>query len=587
MQQDPHQPQVTLILHETNFQGTKSQPKPTHDTGKQKVSRQQSDRDDPRKSGFKQSENFSLDPKNFQMHAAGGMGQGHGHFNVLNSGGGQNFSPFEGFPGHSPFPNFSGFGHNNNSSKGFQPVKMGPPPHASFPQFANMDFNHPNGMPSPYPPGLQGMFPPQSPMLFGGMNPHQQHPFPKDFKHPYQDQQRLGGQNPNQSQQKGINSNNLKNSASSPFIGAFKSLHSEEQRQKEQKMQKPQAQLMKTKDALQEAINNTKPGSRAAGVKDLKSEEANRKNTDKNQRISSPTSKDHQKGGLAKKSKHSSNSQDTENEELSEKEQPQNRREEGKLSMTKNQSKTSKSDERDDGYNPEHHMQFAMQYNLFPPSNMQMRQPSMNDGHSNFTPNMTPGIPQQTPGHHMYPPHPGYSPFMDFHQPFSYGYPSPMMPQYSPMMGHGSMPPYPPHMSHGGSVPPSGVPHGDMSPVPYGQQDFGFHFQHGLMNHPHMAHPHYGGFPYQQQQHMLKVPLPPRKEGEAPSFVYFKQARRILIMRAKKAQKHELGHQPNKYFTRLRQKYKSRQKVAKNRQREGNGRFKKKDYLKNLAKEDE
>lgn len=48
------------------------------------------------------------------------------------------------------------------------------------------------------------------------------------------------------------------------------------------------------------------------------------------------------------------------------------------------------------------------------------------------------------------------------------------------------------------------------------------------------------------------MPLPPRKDGEAPSFVYIKQARRILIMRAKKARKQGLGPLPNKYFTRLR-----------------------------------
>jgi hypothetical protein len=34
---------------------------------------------------------------------------------------------------------------------------------------------------------------------------------------------------------------------------------------------------------------------------------------------------------------------------------------------------------------------------------------------------------------------------------------------------------------------------------------------------------------------IFKVPLPPRREGEAPIFVNVKQAKRILLMRNKRA----------------------------------------------------
>jgi hypothetical protein len=37
------------------------------------------------------------------------------------------------------------------------------------------------------------------------------------------------------------------------------------------------------------------------------------------------------------------------------------------------------------------------------------------------------------------------------------------------------------------------------------------------------------------RKQIFRVPLPPRREGEAPIFVNNKQAKRILIMRNKKA----------------------------------------------------
>jgi len=36
---------------------------------------------------------------------------------------------------------------------------------------------------------------------------------------------------------------------------------------------------------------------------------------------------------------------------------------------------------------------------------------------------------------------------------------------------------------------------------------------------------------YENHYAQFKVPLPPRREGEPPSFVFIKQARRIMIMR--------------------------------------------------------
>jgi hypothetical protein len=36
---------------------------------------------------------------------------------------------------------------------------------------------------------------------------------------------------------------------------------------------------------------------------------------------------------------------------------------------------------------------------------------------------------------------------------------------------------------------------------------------------------------YENHYSQFKVPLPPRREGEPPSFVFIKQARRIMLMR--------------------------------------------------------
>lgn len=53
-------------------------------------------------------------------------------------------------------------------------------------------------------------------------------------------------------------------------------------------------------------------------------------------------------------------------------------------------------------------------------------------------------------------------------------------------------------------------------------------------------------YPFQYQH--WKVPLQPRREGEAPNFVFYKQHRRIQILRDKRKNQET----SNKYFTRLR-----------------------------------
>ena len=57
---------------------------------------------------------------------------------------------------------------------------------------------------------------------------------------------------------------------------------------------------------------------------------------------------------------------------------------------------------------------------------------------------------------------------------------------------------------------------------------------------------HQQQYPYNFQHY--KVPLQPRREGEAPNFVFYKQHRRIQILRDKRKNQ-EIS---NKYFTRLR-----------------------------------
>lgn len=59
---------------------------------------------------------------------------------------------------------------------------------------------------------------------------------------------------------------------------------------------------------------------------------------------------------------------------------------------------------------------------------------------------------------------------------------------------------------------------------------------------PHMHPP----FPF-GSYHALKVPLPSRKEGEAPQFVFWKQAQRIEYLRKKRD-----FNEPTRFFTRRR-----------------------------------
>ena len=54
--------------------------------------------------------------------------------------------------------------------------------------------------------------------------------------------------------------------------------------------------------------------------------------------------------------------------------------------------------------------------------------------------------------------------------------------------------------------------------------------------------------PYPYNFQPLKVPLKPRREGEAPNFVFYKQSRRIQILRDKRKDQET----SSKYFTRLR-----------------------------------
>lgn len=56
------------------------------------------------------------------------------------------------------------------------------------------------------------------------------------------------------------------------------------------------------------------------------------------------------------------------------------------------------------------------------------------------------------------------------------------------------------------------------------------HHHHAMVPHPHPHRDEMGNlpfYPYAGNYQQLKVPLPPRKEGEAPQFVFWKQAQRI------------------------------------------------------------
>ncbi|CDW82124.1 UNKNOWN [Stylonychia lemnae] len=338
---------------------------------------------------------------------------------------------------------------------------------------------------------------------------------------------------------------------SSPFLGALKYLPQEDDRNN-QKETKQGMNFLKPKDALIEAINNTKSS------KDKQQQIQDQDKSEIKQEI-----KDEAQQKYVKKQR------DQEEEKKKEKK--------GKNLNSKKQDSESDSEQSDDPrlnndddeISAKNQVHITNRYNLF-----------MNQQQYNF---------QNLPGQpHQQGAFPSPFPFMDF--------------QMSPFMGHGPNTPgdfmnnnhqYPhahPFSSPYPFTPGSMFPPGfhpmmpSFSPQIDGGhgQDFGFSFQQNQHQPPPFA-------PYMcQQQPMFKVPLPPRKEGEAPSFVFYKQARRILFMRSKKARKNDHISQPNHYFTRLRQvgviqiiifnqKYKSRQNVAKNRQRENNGRFKKKD----------